>query len=164
MQRRYKREVFAERILKIRKMIPLAGIGADIIVGFPGETDEDFHDTKKFLESTEVSYLHVFSFSPRQNTQAAIMENMVSGELKSRRSKILRRVSEKKRIYFNRKCIGMSFNVLWESADGQGYITGLTENYIRVKAQLDASCKGNISAVKLLQMDENGNFIIEPSS
>lgn len=164
MKRRYNREVFQGRVSRIKTVIPYAGIGADVIVGFPGETDFDFTETRTFLESCDLSYLHVFAFSPRQDTPAAKMDNRVTDVIKSERSKILHRLSEKRRIEFNRKCTGMSFNILWESVDKEGFISGFTENYIRVKAIMGPSWKGKISAIKLPEMDESGNFSLEPSS
>lgn len=158
MRRRYTRELFGERVASIRKLIPDAGIGADVIVGFPGENEEDFLSAREFLEKTDLSYLHVFTFSPRSNTPAASMEGQVNGETAVKRSQSLHRLSEKKRLDFHRRCIGKSYNVLWENRDEKGIISGFTGNYIRVTAHGDDNHPGKISNVTLLRMDENGNF------
>jgi len=158
MKRRYTREVFADRVNMIRSIIPDAGIGADVIVGFPGETEEDFNSAREFLQDTNISYLHVFTFSPRENTPAASMDGQVKGETASQRSRMLHRLSEKKRLDFYRSCTGKRYNVLWESMDENGMISGFTENYIRVTAPGKEDISGKISPVTLLRMDENGNF------
>lgn len=164
MKRRYKREVFAERVKRIREIIPFAGIGADVIVGFPGETDDDFISTKEFLESIDLSYLHVFTFSPRSNTPAARMDSQVAADIKGSRSRTLHRLSEKKRMEFYRRCTGAAFNVLWESEDENGMISGFTDNYIKVTANHDYATQGKITREKLLTIDQNGNFNIASSN
>ncbi|MFO7755194.1 MAG: tRNA (N(6)-L-threonylcarbamoyladenosine(37)-C(2))-methylthiotransferase MtaB [Bacteroidales bacterium] len=160
MRRRYKRETFASRVEKIRKAMPLAGIGADIIVGFPGETDEDFNDTYRFIQSLELSYLHVFSYSERKGTPAASMENKVDHTSRQSRSKKLQALSEFKKMQFNKKCAGMETDILWESEDTPGRISGFTGNYIRVYTTFDTELEGKISRHILKDTDENGNFTV----
>jgi threonylcarbamoyladenosine tRNA methylthiotransferase MtaB len=159
MRRRYNRELFADRLEKVRSNIDDAGIGADIIVGFPGETEEDFQATRDFLEDCDLSYIHVFTYSQRSNTPAAEMPNQVPAEVKTFRSKILQRLSERKRLEFNRRSTGKSYNVLWEAVDENGVISGFTENYIRVIKQSSGASTGTISRITLLAMDENGIFV-----
>lgn len=160
MRRRYKRDTFASRVEKIRKAMPLAGIGADIIVGFPGETDEDFNDTYRFIQSLELSYLHVFSYSERKGTPAASMENKVDHKTRQSRSKKLQALSEFKKIQFNKRCTGMEADILWESEDPPGRISGFTGNYIRVYTSFDMELEGKISRHILKDTDENGNFTV----
>lgn len=160
MKRRYKRELFADRVNSIRKLMPDAAIGADVIVGFPGESDEDFTDTFNFLEGLDLSYLHVFSFSARSNTPAADYPDQIKTETRHMRSKILQKLSEKKKLEFYRSCTGKQYKVLWENTDQDGIISGFTENYIRVVNDSKKYMQGNISMVSLCEIDENGNFTI----
>ncbi len=160
MKRRYKRELFADRVNKIRHLMPDASIGADVIAGFPGESDNDFNDTLSFLEGLDLSYLHSFSFSARNNTPAADYPEQVDIETRHRRSKILQKLSEKKKLEFYRRCAGKSYKVLWENTNDRGLISGFTENYIKVVHYSEKDMQGNISRVKLREIDENGNFTI----
>ncbi len=160
MKRRYRRELFADRVNSIRKLMPDAAIGADVIVGFPGESDEDFTDTFNFLEGLDLSYLHVFSFSARSNTPAADYPDQIKIETRHKRSKILQKLSEKKKLEFYRRCTGKQYKVLWENTDKDGIISGFTENYIRVVNDSKKYMQGNISMVSLCEIDENGNFTI----
>ena len=160
MRRRYTRDIFASRVNRIRELMPLAGIGADIITGFPGETEEDFMDSYNFLCSLDLSYLHVFSYSPRKGTPAADMEGQTDHKTKQRRSKKLQALSENKRMEFHRKCAGAEVDILWESEDEPGKISGFTGNYIRVYADYDSALKGKISRHILKETDENGNFTV----
>lgn len=160
MRRRYTRDVFESRVKKIRELLPLAGIGADIIVGFPGETEADFQATYDFLSSLELSYLHVFSYSKRKGTSAASMPGHTDKKTIYHRSKILHALSEKKRMEFNEKCKGMDADILWETEEKPGYIAGLTGNYIRVFTPYKSELEGKIRRHKLEVTDENGNFII----
>lgn len=160
MKRRNNRELFAERVNTIRKIMPDAAIGADVITGFPGESDNDFNDTLSFLNGIDLSYLHVFSFSARKNTPAAAFPDQVDMDTRRKRSKVLQRLSEKKKLDFYRRCAGKSYNVLWETTDDNGIISGFTENYIRVVSDSKKYTQGNISRVSLRYLDENGNFII----
>ncbi len=160
MRRRYKRETFASRVEKIKKAIPLAGIGADVIAGFPGETDDDFNETYHFIQSLELSYLHVFSYSEREGTAAASMGNNVDHARRQIRSKELQALSDQKMIQFNKKCSGMEADILWESEDPPGRISGFTENYIRVYTSFEKELEGKISRHILKETDENGNFTV----
>ena len=160
MKRRYKRETFASRVEKIRKAIPLAGIGADVIVGFPGETDDDFSETYRFIQSLELSYLHVFSYSEREGTAAASMGNNIDHATRQSRSKKLQALSELKKIQFNKKCTGTEADILWESEDPPGRMSGFTENYIRVYTSFDRELEGKISTHILKETDENGIFTV----
>jgi len=160
MRRRYKRDVFASRVKKIREQMPLAGIGADIITGFPGETEEDFRNSYNFLSSLDLSYLHVFRYSARKGTPAALMEGQTDSITKQRRSKKLHLLSDKKIKEFNEKCRGMSVKVLWETEERPGYIAGFTDNYIRVYKAYDRTLEGKITSHILRETDENGNFIL----
>jgi threonylcarbamoyladenosine tRNA methylthiotransferase MtaB len=160
MRRRYKRDVFASRVRKIRELMPLAGIGADIIAGFPGETEEDFADTYEFLDSLDLSYLHVFTYSSRNNTPAALMDGQLEKKVKNYRSKKLQLLSEKKRMQFTDRCWGMSAEILWESEEKPGYLAGFTENYLRVYRPYESILEGTISTHILQETDENGNFTV----
>ena len=160
MQRRYTRDVFKSGVKKIRELMPLAGIGADVIAGFPGETEKDFIVTYEFLNSIDLSYLHVFSYSERKDTHAAVMTNRIDKRTRYLRSKKLQALSEKKRIGFNDKCRNMETEILWETEERPGYIAGFTGNYIRVLTAYDSDLEGKITSHKLKVTDENGNFIV----
>ncbi len=160
MQRRYTRDVFSSGVKKIRELMPLAGIGADVITGFPGETEKDFMVTYEFLNSIDLSYLHVFSYSERKGTPAAVMTNRIDKRTRYLRSKKIQALSEKKRLEFNEKCRNMEADILWETEEKPGYIAGFTGNYIRVFTAYDSDLKGEITSHKLKVTDENGNFIV----
>jgi len=160
MRRRYTRDVFKSAVKKIRELIPLAGIGADVIVGFPGETEKDFMVTYESLRSLDLSYLHVFSYSERKGTPAAIMTDLIDTKTKYFRSKKLQALSGEKKIEFHEKCKDMEVDILWESEEKPGFIAGLTGNYIRVFTAYDSELKGKITRHKLKVTDENGNFIV----
>ena len=162
MRRRYKRELLSERIAKIRKFMPNAFIGIDLIVGFPGETDEDFRDTYDFLSSLEISFLHVFSYSERPNTPSANLQNKNSPQTKKLRSLELHELSEKKHAEFYQKHAGKTANVLFEHQQGNKII-GFTENYIKVETDFDEKLVNSIVKVKLLNTNKNGNFEIDLS-
>ena len=133
MKRRYQREVYVDRVENIRKVMPHACIGVDVIVGFPGETDEHFLETYNFLNELDISYLHVFTYSERDNTEAATMENVVPMNVRSKRSKMLRGLSVKRRRAFYESQIGTNRTVLFESENKAGYIHEFTKNYEQVK-------------------------------
>lgn len=160
MKRRYKRELFEERVNSIKSKMPDAAIGVDVIVGFPGESETDFNDTLNFLRGLDVSYLHAFSFSARSSTPAAGYSEQVNMETRHIRSKILQKLSESKRLEFYRKCTGKSYDVLWENMNNDGIISGFTENYIRVSHRSVSDMHGKISRVSLKEIDENGNFTV----
>jgi threonylcarbamoyladenosine tRNA methylthiotransferase MtaB len=149
MRRRYRREVFRERVMMITGRIPDAGIGADVITGFPGETDEDFSETLHFLEELPLSYLHVFAFSPRPGTPAASMPGAVTRTEKERRSRQLIKLSQSRRMTFMRKASGKVCDVLLEKRNGEGMIAGLTGNYIRTLVPYRKDLPGTIRKVKL---------------
>lgn len=125
MKRRYLRELYVDRVQKIRELMPHACIGVDVIVGFPGETDELFLETYHFLNELDISYLHVFTYSERDNTEAVDMDGVVPMSVRSKRSKMLRGLSVKKRRAFYESQIGSSRTVLFESENKEGYIHGL---------------------------------------
>jgi threonylcarbamoyladenosine tRNA methylthiotransferase MtaB len=160
MRRRYKREVFAGRVKKVKEEIPMAGIGADVIVGFPGETTEDFNDTYSFLEEMPLSYLHVFSFSERPGTVAAGLSGKISSTEKEERSKKLIALSQKKNLDFLRENIGKTSEVLFEKTRSEGFITGFTANYIRVEYPYDAKLACQIRKVNLTAIAVSGRMQI----
>ena len=156
MKRRYRRELYIDRVAKIKEMMPYACIGVDVIVGFPGETEEDFLETYNFLNELDISYLHVFTYSERDNTEAAVMENPVPKNIRSKRSKMLRGLSAKKRRAFYESQLGSSRTVLFESENKQGYIHGFTENYVKVKSPWNPELVNTLHEVELTNIDEDG--------
>jgi len=161
MQRRYTTDLFQKRIYSIRKAIPDAGIGIDVITGFPGETDIDFTQTYEFLNQLDISYLHVFTYSDRNNTKSVIMRNKVNPATKEKRSKLLHELSEKKRKAFYCNQLGGNASVLFESKKHNGRMSGYTENYIRVEKPFDIDDIGSVLKVRLLNINENGNVNVE---
>ncbi|MFY8128331.1 MAG: tRNA (N(6)-L-threonylcarbamoyladenosine(37)-C(2))-methylthiotransferase MtaB [Chitinophagaceae bacterium] len=132
MRRRYKRELYTQRVNTIKLLMPHASIGVDVIVGFPGETDDLFKETFDFLHSLDVSYLHVFTYSERDNTLAANMQNIVPINTRNERNKQLRNLSYMKQQYFNQQFLGQSRKVLFEDSIKNGMMEGYTDNYIRI--------------------------------
>jgi threonylcarbamoyladenosine tRNA methylthiotransferase MtaB len=161
MRRRYRRELFEERVLSIRNKIQYAGIGADIIVGFPGETGEDFEDTRAFLEKLPLSYLHVFTFSERPGTVAEKLLGKVAPAEKTLRSKTLIRLSEKKASEFFEYNLGRETEVLFERTRTEGMITGFSSNYIRVEFPWNARLAGEIRNVRLEKIASSGRILAE---
>jgi threonylcarbamoyladenosine tRNA methylthiotransferase MtaB len=155
------KELFAERVEKIRELIPLAGIGADVIVGFPGETESDFEDTYGFLEQISLSYLHIFSYSERPGTLAESLPLKVSPAEKDIRSKRLSQLSEIKTQAFCTKNIGREALVLFEKSSPRGMVQGFTDNYIRVEHPDTGSLQGEIRKVIIKDFAESGNMNIE---
>ena len=153
MKRRYKRNLYVERVNQIKNVMPHACIGVDVIVGFPGETENDFLETYNFLNSLDISYLHVFTYSERENTDAASMSGSVPISERKRRNKMLRILSEKKRNYFYEKYIGNEFDVLFEEENKKNEIYGFTDNYIRVSVPFDSSLINSVSKVRLTSFD-----------
>ncbi len=149
MRRRYKRELYAARIEKIKSLMPHACIGADVIVGFPGETDEIFQETFDFLHQLDVSYLHVFTYSERVNTSAANMDGIVPQIIRKHRNSILRNLSEKKMHYFSESHKGEARNVLFEQADKDGMMEGYSDNYIKVLQPYDEDKINTIQAIEI---------------
>ena len=156
MKRRYLRELYVSRVAKIREVMPDACIGVDVIVGFPGETDELFLETYHFLNDLDISYLHVFTYSERDNTEAVLMDGVVPDEVRAKRSKMLRGLSAKKRNAFYESQLGKEKTVLFESDNKQGYIHGFTENYVKVKAPWDPALVNTLHKVKLTKIDVDG--------
>ncbi|KAB1156327.1 tRNA (N(6)-L-threonylcarbamoyladenosine(37)-C(2))-methylthiotransferase MtaB [Flavobacterium luteum] len=161
MKRRYQREVYTERVNTIRKVMPNACIGVDVIVGFPGETDEHFLETYHFLNELNISYLHVFTYSERDNTEAATMEGVVPSNVRAKRSKMLRGLSVKKRRAFYESQIGTNRTVLFESENKEGYIQGFTENYVKVKTPWNPELVNTLQEINLTRIDEDGSVRME---
>ena len=165
MKRRYLRELYAERVTKIREVMPNACIGVDVIVGFPGETDELFLETYNFLSDLDISYLHVFTYSERDNTEAIDFDGVVSANVRSKRSKMLRGLSVKKRRAFYEKELNANHTVLFESENKEGYIHGFTENYVKVKTPWNPDLVNTLHDITLTKIDEDGlvrfNFVEE---
>ena len=156
MKRRYLRELYVSRVAKIHEVMPDACIGVDVIVGFPGETDEHFLETYHFLNELDISYLHVFTYSERDNTEAVLMDGVVPDAVRAKRSKMLRGLSAKKRNAFYESQLGKEKTVLFESDNKQGYIHGFTENYVKVKAPWDPTLVNTLHKVKLTKIDVDG--------
>ncbi|WP_027878640.1 tRNA (N(6)-L-threonylcarbamoyladenosine(37)-C(2))-methylthiotransferase MtaB [Mesoflavibacter zeaxanthinifaciens] len=156
MRRRYLRELYVDRVEQIKKVMPHACIGVDVIVGFPGETDEHFLETYNFLNELDISYLHVFTYSERENTVAATMDGVVPKKVRSKRSKMLRGLSVKKRRAFYESQIGTKRTVLFESENKEGYIHGFTENYVKVKAPWNPELVNTLHQVQLTKIDTDG--------
>ncbi len=156
MRRRYMREVYTQRVNRIREVMPHACIGVDVIVGFPGETEERFLETYQFLNEMDISYLHVFTYSERDNTPAATMEGVVSQKVRNKRSKMLRGLSAKKRRAFYESQIGTTRTVLFEGENKEGFIHGFTENYVKVKTYWNPELVNTLQEVTLDFIDEDG--------
>jgi len=161
MKRRYMRELYTERVAKIREVMPHACIGVDVIVGFPGETDEHFLETYHFLNDLDISYLHVFTYSERDNTEAVEMDGIVPANVRSKRSKMLRGLSVKKRRAFYESQIGTNRTVLFESENKEGYIHGFTENYVKVKTPWNPELVNTLHEINLTKIDEDGSVRME---
>lgn len=157
MRRRYRRELYADRVARIRELMPHCCIGVDVIVGFPGETEEDFLETQRFINELEVSYLHVFTYSERPNTPAAEMDGSVPLEERRRRNKMLSILSEKKRRWFYQQHLGRQRLVLFERHKDKNLMSGFTDNYIKIEAPYDPARINKIAEVQLLQINDKGN-------
>ena len=156
MKRRYLKELYVDRVEKIKSIMPHACIGVDVIVGFPGETDTLFLETYNFLNELDISYLHVFTYSERDNTEAADMDGVVPNSVRSKRSKMLRGLSVKKRRAFYESQIGTTRTVLFESENKEGFINGFTENYVKVKTPWNPILVNTLHQVKLTKIDDDG--------
>jgi threonylcarbamoyladenosine tRNA methylthiotransferase MtaB len=156
MRRRYMTDLYLDRVARINKTMPNACIGVDVIVGFPGETQELFLETYNFLNQLEVSYLHVFAYSERENTPATTMEGVVPKNIRAKRSKMLRGLSAKKRRAFYESQLGNTLTVLFEGENKQGYIHGFTQNYVKVKHPWNPELVNTLREVTLLEIDEDG--------
>lgn len=156
MKRRYRRELYVDRVERIKTAMPDACIGVDVIVGFPGETNDHFLETYEFLNTLDISYLHVFTYSERDNTEAAEMDNPVPIRTRKKRSKMLRGLSVKKRRAFYESQIGKTKTVLFEDQNKHGYIHGFTENYVKVKLPWNPYFVNTLKKVKLDFIDSDG--------
>lgn len=155
MNRKYSRSLFTEKLTRIREKIPFAGIGADVITGFPGETEQDFEDTVGFIKNSDISYLHVFTYSDRENTKASGFAGKVSPGVKDQRSKILHDISDLKRKSFMDLCSGQVHRVLFETINKKGRMSGFTGNYIRIETAADEKFLNRLVDVKLLEAGED---------
>jgi len=156
MKRRYLRETYDNRVEAIKKTMPNACIGVDVIVGFPGETDELFLETYNYLNELDISYLHVFTYSERPNTEAVEMEGVIPQKVRTKRSKMLRGLSVKKRRAFYESQLGNELTVLFESENKNGYIHGFTQNYVKVKTPWNPELVNTLQQIKLTEIDEDG--------
>ena len=156
MRRRYQRELYVDRVNQIKRLMPDACIGVDVIVGFPSETDQHFLDTYAFLVDLPVSYLHVFSYSERPNTPAAEMKNQIPKAIKNKRSKMLRGLSAKKRHAFYESQLHKTKSILFEAENKEGYIQGFTENYVKVRVPWDPALKNQTIQATLSEIDQKG--------
>jgi len=156
MKRRYMSALYTDRVTQIKRVMPNACIGVDVIVGFPGETEERFLETYNYLNDLDISYLHVFTYSERDNTPAAEMEGVVPNKVRKKRSKMLRGLSAKKRRAFYESQLGNTCTVLFEGENKEGYIHGFTENYVKVKAPWDPELVNTLHQIELTSIDEDG--------
>ena len=166
MKRRYLRSTFTDRVETIKKTMPNACIGVDVIVGFPGETDAMFLETYNYLNELDISYLHVFTYSERPNTEAILLDGVVPKEIRHKRSKMLRGLSVKKRRAFYDSQLGNTLTVLFESENKEGYIYGFTENYVKVKTAWNPLLVNTLHQIKLTKINNEGivrfDWIHEP--
>ncbi|MCF2221338.1 tRNA (N(6)-L-threonylcarbamoyladenosine(37)-C(2))-methylthiotransferase MtaB [Chryseobacterium sp. PS-8] len=160
MKRRYLTKLYTDRVNKIREVMPDAAIGVDVIVGFPGETEELFMETYNFLNELPITYLHVFTYSERENTEAAEMEGVVPIPERKRRNKMLRILSEKKKMAFYQTQLGKTLPVLWEHENKDGKMFGFTENYVRVQKDFDQSSVNQIEFLKLEKIEADGTVSV----
>lgn len=163
MKRRYLTKLYKERVAKIREVMPDAAIGVDVIVGFPGETEELFIETYNFLNELPITYLHVFTYSERENTEAAEMEGIVPIPERKKRNKMLRILSEKKKMAFYQTQLGKTLPVLWEHENKDGKMFGFTENYVRVQKDFDAGSVNQIEFMNLEKILSDGTVSVQSS-
>jgi threonylcarbamoyladenosine tRNA methylthiotransferase MtaB len=156
MRRKYLSDLYQSRIQKIKTLMPHCGIGVDVIVGFPGETEENFLETYRFLNELDVSYLHVFPYSERANTTAKKMKDVVPVKVRMERGEMLRGLSEKKRMAFYREHLGTRRSVLFEEEERRGVMFGFTDNYIKVATDYDPLLVNTVSEVTLSSLDSEG--------
>jgi threonylcarbamoyladenosine tRNA methylthiotransferase MtaB len=156
MKRRYLRKTYTDRVSKIKEVMPNACIGIDVIIGFPGETDELFLETYNYLNEMDISYLHVFTYSERPNTEAVDMSGVVPKKTRAKRSKMLRGLSAKKRRAFYESQLGNTLTVLFENDNKEGYINGFTENYVKVKTPWNPELVNTLHTITLTEIDEDG--------
>ncbi|MBP6619282.1 MAG: tRNA (N(6)-L-threonylcarbamoyladenosine(37)-C(2))-methylthiotransferase MtaB [Leadbetterella sp.] len=155
MKRRYKRELYQERVQKIKEIMPDCCIGVDVIVGHPGETDEEFKESYNFINDLDISYLHVFTYSERENTSALLIKPVVPQNKRAERSRMLHILSDKKRRYFYEQHIGSEQDVLFEAEENDGFMTGFTSNYVKVNAKYDPLLINDIKRIKLKSINED---------
>lgn len=156
MRRKYERELYVERVQRIKELMPHACIGVDVIIGFPGETEEEFLETYNFLNELDVSYLHVFTYSERKNTTAIKMDGVVPKSERSKRSKMLHILSNKKKRFFYEQFLGKENTVLFESEQHENYLNGFTDNYIKVRVPFSEDLQNQIKTVTLTKVDMEG--------
>lgn len=162
MRRRYLRELYVDRVAKIKELMPHCCIGVDVIVGFPGETDEDHLETYQFLNELDISYLHVFTYSERPNTLAIDMPGVVPMNTRRKRNQMLRNLSEKKKHYFYQQQLGSQQIALFEGdVDEQGYMNGFTNNYVKVKRPFVQAAINTLETVTLQTIDTDGNVLLK---
>jgi len=161
MKRRYMTALYTDRVERIRAVMPNCCIGVDVIVGFPGETEEHFLETYHFLNELDISYLHVFTYSERDNTEAAEMAGVVSKKVRNKRSRMLRSLSVKKRRAFYESQIGSTLNVLFEGENKEGYIHGFTENYVKVKTPWNPDLVNTMHQIELMSIADDGLVTLE---
>ena len=167
MKRRYLTDTYTNRVAEIKTAMPNACIGVDVIVGFPGETDEHFLETYNYLNEIDISYLHVFTYSERANTEAAEMKGVVPMKVRNKRSKMLRGLSVKKRRAFYESQLGNTLTVLFESEDKDGFIHGFTQNYVKVKTAWNPDLVNTLHEITLTEIDVDGlvkfDWVKEPA-
>ena len=156
MKRRYLSDLYRDRLTQIKSLMPNACVGGDVIVGFPGETDSAFLDTYNFLADLDISYLHVFSYSERPNTEAISLAGVVPTALRNKRSKMLRGLSAKKRRAFYESQLGATVDVLLENENKKGFITGFSENYVKVRSTWNPMLANTMKRVALKSIDDEG--------
>jgi threonylcarbamoyladenosine tRNA methylthiotransferase MtaB len=161
MRRRYRRNIFAERVLRIKETMPLAGIGADVIVGFPGETRADFEDTYNFIESLPVTYLHIFTYSERPGTIAAKMDGKIDAREKEQRSKMLSALSDSKNKEFMLLNIGQKAEILFERSRKDGKISGFTGNYLKAEHSWATALQGSVKQAEITGISTSGNLTVK---
>lgn len=163
MKRRYLTKLYNDRVNKIREVMPHAAIGVDVIVGFPGETEEIFMETYNFLNELPITYLHVFTYSERENTEAAAMDGVVPVAERKKRNKMLRILSEKKKMAFYQTQLGKTLPVLWEHENKDGKMFGFTENYVRVQKDFDPASVNQIEFLNLEKILSDGTVSVQSS-
>ncbi|WP_435523394.1 tRNA (N(6)-L-threonylcarbamoyladenosine(37)-C(2))-methylthiotransferase MtaB [Chryseobacterium indoltheticum] len=163
MKRRYLTKLYNDRVHKIREVMPDAAIGVDVIVGFPGETEELFMETYNFLNELPISYLHVFTYSERENTEAVGMQGVVPIPERKKRNKMLRILSEKKKMAFYQTQLGKTLPVLWEHENKDGKMYGFTENYVRVQKDFDQASVNQIEFLNLEKILSDGTVSVQSS-
>ncbi|AZB19828.1 tRNA (N(6)-L-threonylcarbamoyladenosine(37)-C(2))-methylthiotransferase MtaB [Chryseobacterium indologenes] len=163
MKRRYLTKLYSDRVSKIREVMPDAAIGVDVIVGFPGETEEKFMETYNFLNELPITYLHVFTYSERENTAATAMDGVVPVAERKKRNKMLRILSEKKKMAFYQTQLGKTLPVLWEHENKDGKMFGFTENYVRVQKDFDPASVNQIEFLNLEKILSDGTVSVQSS-